>query len=266
MSFDLVCFASAADKSAGLTAVVQAAGDTHYTGNGVPGTATQIYPKTTSVVFGFCVTSNTAAALQARFHKTSDPEWNSTGIAKIRTTQYRPDDFQRIRYPVDQNTPLECTMQNGGARLDCLSLFVAKGSKNPNITLDPEKASVPMDATWARFTATGTHVANAWSPAFTLVPTAGDIVLNPKSVYRIHGMRAWSATGHAHRLHFQEGPNVNDRPGVPGGNTATPPVQMAFYGDFGEFMGLVPPSLSSICEAADASAICELLISEVRSG
>jgi len=145
-------------------------------------------------------------------------------------------------------------------------LFVAKGGKNPGITLDPEKASIPMDATWARFTATGTHVANSWSPGFQLVATAGDIVLNPKSTYKIHGMRAWSATGHAHRLIFQEGPNVNDRPGVPGGDTATPPVQMAFYGDFGTFTGLVPPLLQSICEAADASAICELLISEVKQG
>lgn len=253
----LVIMASSADRSGGDVAIPVAAGELTVTGNGVPGTATQWYPKFKgSIVQAFC-NSETAAAVDVRFRKTSDANYNHLVETHLQTVRLGREYISDCNYPIDLGDAIEAQGTNGGAVLDVLGLYVTPDG-SPAVSTEPMGPLPPgtmlVEATGATTLTADTVTAGAitfvdWTPKRDVV-------------YKIVGMSMNGATACASRLNFLEGPYESFYPGVIAADTAVAMDQM-FYGDFGEFKGQTPPQHQTIGVAGDTAQVFRFLIAPV---
>lgn len=263
MAHDLIAFGSAADHSGAnvLTNAVILAGETSYPGNGVPGTGTQIFPKADGMLFGIFTGDETAAQVEGRVHTTNDPDWMRYDNTRLQTTPFDRA-INRMMYPLKKGEAIECQYTNGGAVFSGTALLIAKKPGDEIYCLEPPTGWLKPGDQYVEATATFTHVADTWAQG---VITWTNFVLDRTKRYQIIGMMAHSATGWACRLRFTNGPNVNDSPGVPMGDTGgTVPQHVMIYGDFGTFDGLNPPLCeSSTVSGADATTELHFIIREI---
>lgn len=264
MAHDLIAFGSSADRSgaAALTNLPILLGETTYPGNGVPGTGTQIYPKQDSYMFGFFAGDETAAAVEDRLHTTNDPDWIRLDNTRLQTTPFWHA-IGRCMYKLGKGEAIEVQNTNAGAVFNGVACLIAKkpGDDVYNVNVPPAGWLKPGDM-YVEATATFTHVADSWAQG---VITWTNFTLDRTKKYKIIGMMAHSATGWATRLRYTAGPNVDDHPGVPTGDTGgTVPQHVMIYGDFGEFDGMNPPLCeTSTVSGADAATELHFIIREI---
>jgi hypothetical protein len=264
MAHDLVAMGISADKSGGaaLYQMPILVGETHYPGNGVPGTGTFIYPKTNSIIFGHFTGDETAAAVEYRLHKTSDPDWMRTYNTRLQTTPFAHA-VNRCFYPINVGDSIEAQLTNGGAVFNGLGILIAKKAGDEIYDINVPRAGWlrPGDRI-VRATSTFTHVADAWAEGTI---TWNNFTPKRDKKYQIVGMCAHSATGWATRIRHVTGPNVDDRPGVPLGDTGgTVPQHVMIFADFGTFDGMNPPLVqSSTVSGADATTELTFIIREL---
>jgi len=243
---DLILMGSTKDLSGGDVDIVIAAGETHVTGNGAPGAGTQWYPKANGAILGAASVGETAAATDVRFRKTNDPYWNHLLYLHLQTDAMPVDMITPFNYPITTGDAIQC-QGTGTNTLKTVGFWVAKnsGDKLPV----PVRTDFPALTRAVEVTTTITCVADTVT---TGTLTFGDFTPERDVVYRIVGLAADMATGHFMRLQFLEGPNVNDRPGVPVTDTAVA-LDRAWYGDFGSFKGQTPPQVQCVAEGADSA-------------
>lgn len=263
MAHDLIAFGSADDKSgaAALFQMLMLVGETHYSGNGAPGTATQIYPKQDSVLFGHFTGDETAAAVEYRIHTTNDPDWMRADNTRLQTTPFDRA-INRCMYPLRTGEAIEAQLTNAGAVFNGIGMLIAKKAGDEIYSFEPPPGWLKPGDKYVEASATFTHVADAWAEG-TITWT--NFVLDRNKKYKIVGMMGHSATGWATRLRHVAGPNVNDRPGVPLGDTGgTVPQHVMIYADFGTFDGMNPPMCqSSTVSGADTVTELHFIIREV---
>lgn len=257
MAHDLVAFGSAADRSAALTNAPILLAETTYPGNGVPGTGTQIYPKQDSYAFAYFSGDETVAAADNRWHTTNDPDWIRWDNSRLQTTPWWAS-VNRCMYKLGKGEAIEWQNQTGAAAatFSGLAILIAKkpGDEVYDITTPRPGWLRPGDM-FVEATATFTHVADSWAQG-TITWT--NFTLDRTKKYQIVGMMAHSATGWATRLRYTAGPNVDDHPGVPTGDSGgTVPQHVMIYGDFGTFDGMNPP-LCETSTVSGADAVTEL--------
>lgn len=255
MVHDLVIMASSADRSGGDVAIPIAVGETTVAGNGVPGTGTQWYPNYPGyIVQAFC-NSETGAAADVRFHKTTDVNWNHLYTTHLQTDPVRTQVLNNLAYPIGIGDAIEAQGTTAGAQLDVLGLYVMK---QPGRAVNPfPPAALPAGAMLVEATGATTLTADAITEG---VITFVDWTPQRDVRYRILGMGMDGATACASRLKFLEGPNVNDHPGVIAADTSTGLEYMIWYGDFGTFKGQNPPWHQTIGVAGDTAQVFKFVI------
>lgn len=254
-SFDLMIFASSANRAA-LTAVPIVTNDEVFTAttNPVGGIV-----RDTGHVGAVMVVSETAAALNFRFHHTKDPSWNyPRAITRLQTVQPSYKYFQVCGYPITKGQTLTCEILNAGAVLDSIGLFIDKGGGIASPF--PENGKLPKGYHLVDATATMTMIADSIARG-TIVFT--DFVTDAAKKYHIAGMATDGATGHFTRIKHLSGENVDDHPGVPCSDTAPGLDGFMLYGDFGTFDGQNLFMLEQLAEAADAVVNATFLIKEL---
>lgn len=249
MPIDLIIMGTSADRSAADVAIPIAAGETHVSGNGVPGTGTQWYPKDNGAIKGAFVKSETAAMVETWFKKTSDVNRQKLCSKTIQTDGLLANVINYCNYPIAVGDAIEAAGENAGAVLDVLGLYVAKKAGEEAPTAYP-RAPLPPNAMLVRATGATTLVADTITEGAIAFD---DFTPVRDRVYQILGMAMDGATACASRLKFLEGPNVNDRPGVPAADTSTGLEYMMLYGDFGQFKGQNPPWHQTIGVAGDTA-------------
>lgn len=256
--WDLTCFGTSADRSAGLTALTRTVNEDLFS---YLNTNTGLIPRGFGKIFGIGAVSETAAAAEWRVHHTTDPRWmRSDRYTKLQTAAYEnPPQICRVNYDVDPDKTIVAELQNGGAVMDCLSLFISRNGQIPEFSENYPTGPFKNQIIPASFTATMTHVADSWSPIAQCV--FDNFPLNSKTRYGIAGMSAYSATGLAHRLRFYEGPNKQSGPGILGGDSAA--IAQTVFGDFGNFAGLNGVGIQSVAVAADATTCGTLYLYEM---
>lgn len=255
MVHDLVIMASSADRSGGDVAIPIAVGETSVSGNGVPGTGTQWYPNYNGyIVQAFC-NSETGAAADVRFHKTTDVNWNHLYATHLQTDPVRTQAVQNLNYPIKLGDAIEAQGTTAGAQLDVLGLYVTADGR-PAVHVQPP-AQIPAGAMLVEATGATTLTADAITEG---VITFVDWTPKRDVRYRILGMGMDGATACASRLKFLEGPYVNNHPGVIAADTSTGLEYMMFYGDFGSFMGQSAPWHQTIGVAGDTAQVFKFLI------
>lgn len=251
--WDLLVFANSADRStAGRVPV--AVNEDLFTSDALG----RPYPKANGTIFGLGTVSETAAAVYARIHRHTDPNWmRSTHFNKIQTDAFRAPAIGRCNYPVLSDDVIDNTLNNGGAVCDALSVFISEGGI-PRFWEGFRPDNPPPGAIPVTFVATMTHVADSWSPIAQVV--LDDYNLKAKATYTISGLHAFSATGLAHRLRFYEGAWKGHGPGILGGDSKA--VSHACFGEFGQFKGLNSVGIQTVAVAADATTSGTLWLTE----
>ena len=253
-SFDLMLFANTANRAA-LTAVPMVVGETFFVATVAP---VGVYVKDDGYVAAVMVVSETAAAVDVRFHQTKDPSWNNpTNIPRLQTVQPTPKNFQPVGYPIIPGQVLSVEIMNAGAVLDSVAMFIDKGA---GIASPIQPAGVPQGYMLVDALATMTMVADQ---LVTGTVVFENFVIDPLKKYHIAGMAACAATGHFTRLKYLEGENKDDHPGVPTSDTSPGLDHMMFYGDFGTFNGLNGIQVEQLSEDADATVCLSFLIKEL---
>ena len=255
--WDLLVFGTSANRAA-LTEVALVLGEDLFTADGVAGTGTRVYPRENGIVSGIGVVSETAAAVEWRFHKTTDANYaRSTHFTRLQTAAYAGGPaIAKLNYPVVSGDSLTADILNAGAVLDVVSVFIGKGKAASFVEGFPPE--LPTGAIPVTFTATMTHVADSWSPIGQCV--LDNYNLKRDKNYKIVGMSAHSATGCAHRLRFYSGPDVGNAPGILGGDTSA--IANVCFGDFGTFSGLTGVGIQTVAVGADATTCGTLWIVE----
>lgn len=257
--WDLLVFGNSANRAA-LAAVPLGLGEDLFTADGVAGTGTRVYPRENGIVSGIGLVSETAAAVEWRFHKTTDANYaRSTHFTRLQTAAYAGGPaICKLNYAVEAGDSLETDVLNAGAGavVDAVCVFVGKGKVANFVEGFPPE--LPAGAIPVTFTATMTHVVDSWSPMSQCV--LDNYNLKRDKRYKIVGMSAHSATGHAHRLRFYEGPDVGNAPGILGG--ATSAIASVCFGDFGSFSGLQGVAIQTFANTADATTCGTLWIVE----
>lgn len=265
MAHDLIAFGASADHSAALTDAVLLANESFFNGNGAAGTATQVFVKHDGYVFAHFTGDETAAQVEYRWHTTNDPDWNRCYNTRLQTTPWIAS-INRCMYPVKVGETLEVENQNGGAVFSGNALLIAKkpGDEIYDINVPRPGWLKPGDR-FVRATATATYIADSWGPAGGATITWTNTTFDRTKKYMIVGVEGHSATGWCARFKYVNGPNVNDHPGFPLGDSAgTVPQHCMIFGDFGTFDGLNPPLLeASTVSGADAAVELLLIIREV---
>lgn len=258
----LVILGSSADRSGVDVDVPVAVGETTVAANGAPGTATVWYPKFKGSIVQAFANSETAAAADIRFRKTSDPYWNHLYETHLQTVRLGEEYINVLNYPIDTGDSIECDGTNGGAVLDVVGLYVTEDGRPAVSTKYPE--NLPPGTMLVEATGATTLTADQLSPPGTI--TFVDWTPQRDVIYRIYGMSMNGATACASRLHFLEGPYAGKYyPGVIAAYTAAAMDQM-FYGDFGEFKGQTPPMHQTIGVAGDTAQVFKFLIAPVSGG
>lgn len=252
----LVILASSADRSGGDVSIPIAAGEFTVSGNGAPGAATQFFPKFNgSIVQAFC-NSETAAAVDVRFHKTTDANWNHLYETHLQTVALNPADVSPMNYPIATGDAVEAQGTNGGAVLDVLGLYITPDG-SPAVTTECPK--LPAGTMMVEATGAATLTADTVTQgAITFV----DWTPQRDVVYQILGMSMNGATACASRLNYLEGPYESFYPGVIAADTAADMDQM-FFGDFGQFVGQTPPTHQTIGVAGDTAQVFKFLIAPI---
>jgi len=181
---------------------------------------------------------------------------------RLQTTPFK-DAINRCMYPLKTGEAIEAQLTNAGAVFNRLGLLIAKKPGDEIYDIGTPRAGwlKPGDQ-YVEASATFTHVTDAWAEG-TITWT--NFALDRNKKYQIVGMMAHSATGWATRLRYITGPNVNDRPGVPLGDSGgTVPQHVMIYGDFGTFDGMNPPMVqSSTVSGADTVTELHFVIREI---
>jgi len=267
MAHDLIAFGVSADHSgaAALSNVVILANETTYSGNGAPATGTQIYPKKDGYIFGHFSGDETAAQVEYRLHTTNDPDWMRADNTRLQTTPFK-DAINRCMYPIKTGEAIEVQNTNGGAVFSGNAILIAKKQGDDIYDIgNPRPGWLKPGDVYVEATATATFIADSWGPGNGATITWTNFTLDRNKKYQIVGMMGHSATGWAARLKFINGPNVDDHPGVPLGDSAgTVPQHVMIYADFGTFDGMNPPLLeASTVSGADAAVELHFIIREV---
>lgn len=256
--FDLVAFMSSSGRN-GNTNVVVAPGEDVYQGAGTANLRGRFNGR---VVGGQVISAAIANLTGWRFHRTTDPNWDDPGAVGARDQTAAPtrQNWLPRKYQVGKDDLINAQCGNGNnAQYEAILLAIAEGAGfRMGTELEPIVPSLPDDAHWARAAGSATMVAGTWTNA----PLTWQEVFEQNRMYNLHGLAVYGATMYAGRLNIPSGPHATYKPGVPGGDTATPPADSAFY--FSEpvkFEGLNPPNLSGLCSGADTSQLVQALIS-----
>lgn len=209
-----------------------------------------------SIVMASFVTAAIANWDEGRFHRTLDPNWQHTRTAvRDQTGAVDKHNILHTNYPVKSGDIIRAEADNGNnAQIETCLLAIAYGA-DPQLSVGMPKFAIPPNAKWINGVGGTTHTANTlttcaitWSENF-----------NKDQVYRILGMRAYSATAYAARLRFRgKSKAVGWFPGVPAGDTAI--LNQPFYGDFGSFVGDQTPNAEFLSSGGDTAQYVELLI------
>lgn len=258
MVHDTIAFSASAARN-GLTSVVVAVNEDNFA---TTGSGAQLLMPYKGKVIGFTVVSEAIANfVKSRFHKMTDDKWNYIGAAFARdqTGAYVKSFMARLGYEFDKDDKLVLESDNGNnAQLETHILHITDG--NDRISLEPSE--VPPNTRIVYATGAATATADVWTKVPTL--TFLNYEFAQKKMYRIHGLAAWGATMHTARLQHKAGsPHKTKRPGIGGGDTATPAVYAMHYAHFGDFEGANPPGAEIICSAGDTSQLFQLLIEEL---
>lgn len=263
MVLSVVFMGSSADRSAGDVALPVCAGELTVEGNGVPGTATVWYPKAPGFIKGAFVNSETAGMLECMFHKNTDSNWNYMSRTHLQTEQHWPDEINRLCYPIAPGDQISARGDNAGAVMDLLMLWVDNGKGGEVPVLVPNKP-LPAGAILAHGISTFTSIADSVAEGTI---TWDDFTPERDVHYDIIALAMDSATGLGGRLHFRDGPNKEDYPGVPVVDTEAAGSQLnaLWYGNFGSFIGQTPPLVQQVAVAADAQ-VCITMVLVPRGG
>lgn len=255
MPFTLVYMGSSADRSAADVALPICAGETSVVGNGVAGTGTAWYPKFNgNIVQAFC-NSETAAAVDIRFRKLSDPYYNHLFSTHLQSDPIRTQSINNCAYPVTTGDSIASEGTNAGAVLDILGLYLST-TNSPAVSPIPP-AALPAGARIVEATSATTMVADTVTEGQL---TWVDFTPERDRKYKILGMSAHGATLLSARLKYIEGPYESYRPGVIAADTSTGLEYMMFYGDFGEFIGQTPPNFEGVAVAGDTAQVFRFVI------
>jgi len=253
-SFDLVVLGNSSSRAA-LEAVPLVTGETAYVATTAP---VGFYTKGSGFIAAAMLVSETAAALDVRFHRTKDPSWNNPRqLGRLQTVQPVPKNFQVLGDPFIDGEVITGEVLNAGAVLDSLGLFLDKGA---GICSPTPPEGVPQGYKLVRGLATMTMVADEWTVGTVVFH---NYVIDAKKQYHIASMRSDAALGHFTRLKFLGGENIDDHPGVPCNDTAAGLDDFTMYGDFGTFNGLQGLQIEQHGEGADATVCLTFLIKEI---
>ncbi|GAJ21961.1 unnamed protein product, partial [marine sediment metagenome] len=101
MAIDLLFMGSSADRSGADVALPLAAGEFHVTGNGVPGTATQWFPKAKGSIKGAFVNSETAAMVECYFNDIDDNNRQKLWATHLQSDPLRTQIMTPCDYQID---------------------------------------------------------------------------------------------------------------------------------------------------------------------
>lgn len=260
MAHDLIVMGSSLDRSGADVNLPIAVGETHVTGNGVPGTGTQWYPKTNGKILGAFVNSETAAMVELWLRKTTDNNRYKLASTHLQTDPIRTQAITPMDYPINEKDAIECAGENAGAVLDICGMYVAKKPSDQLPTPWPTK---PLPSNCFPVRATGAQTLTADALCAPAVLTFDDFTPIRDQWYAIRGMMMDGATALLSRLAFLEGPNQGDRPGVIAADTSTGLEYMMWYGDFGMFRGQTPPMHQTVGVAGDTAQCFRFLLEPV---
>jgi hypothetical protein len=256
--WSLFAFGKSADRNAGLTALPVLLGEDLVTGNGVPGTGTQMYIREDGVIFGVFTVAETAVSLAYRIKTTNQPDYIRDSISTKINTGVTNNLIGRVHYGVKRGESLVADEQNAADKLCTIGVMIAEGGKNPVIH-EGTAPPLPPGTIMANFTATMTCVTDSWSPVGQAV--FSNYVLDTTKKYRIVGAAMYAADGFLGRLRFYTGADKSNAPGVPAGVSAATATKV--FGDFGTFEGLTGVGVQAACLAASASMSGTLWLVEV---
>lgn len=258
MVHDLVAFAASAARN-GLTSVVVAVNEDLYA---TAGSRAQLIPRGNGKVIMYGVVSEAIANfIQSRFHFLTDDKWNvSDTNARDQTGAFTPSCPGKLSYKFTKDDYLVLeSNNNNNAQLETHLLWITYD--NDVLSTNPPKLP-DSKIMLVRATGAATLTADVWTKVTTLTFT--NHPFKAQKQYKIHGMAASGATMHAARLQFTgNSPDIGRRPGVMGGDTATPDVEQMIYGDFGTFEGASPPGAEAIGSAGDTAQQFLFLIEEL---
>lgn len=253
MSFDAVAFASSAARN-GLVAVPVNSGEDHYSYS-----TNDLYPLADGGILAVVViTEAIANCAEWRLHRKKDPNWNrAEGFMRDQTGAPDLNNLILFNDPITMGDTLTAEVDNGNnAQLETVLVLLYKATV-PRITLAPPEM-LPPKTTLVHVSGAQTLVADVWTNAAL---TFTDYNLDRDKRYKILGAMFHSATGHAWRLSYKEGPNKEDHPGFVCGDTTI--VNFMLYGDLGSFSGKNPPSVEFIASAGDTAQEGVLLLQEL---
>lgn len=254
-SFDLLVIGDSANRAV-LTPVAMAAGENNYVASTAP---VGVQMKEDVVIAAVMEVSQTAAALDFRFHHSKDPEWNrATDICRLQSVQPGFKYYQVAGYELKAGQVLVAEILNAGAVLDCCGFFLDKGAGVGSPF--PPGGKIPVGYKLYTGVATMTMVVDKW--------TVGDVVWDDLVVdllkdYDCLGFAAKGVTGHFTRLKFKGGENIDDHPGVPCSDTDAGLDCFMLYGNFGKWKGSQGLQIEQISDTADATVEIMALMKEV---
>lgn len=257
MTFDLVAFSESAARN-GMAGITPAAGEKYYDFSG-----DDLYIDDDRELFMACAVTEAVANLaEYRYHAKGDPNWNRTkGHMKDQAGAVDLSLFSYLRQLYESGSTITAEADNGNnAQLDTVLMFLARKGAVPAVCGPvPYAGMLPSDTALVQIVGATTVTADTW----TNCPlTFTNFTFNRDARYQVLGMMAHGATMHAARLRYKKGsPNVDDHPGVPGGNSKL--LNHMFYGPFGEFKGSNPPDLEVLASAGDSAQEGTLLIRKV---
>jgi len=257
MTFDLVAFSESAARN-GMAGITPAAGEQYYDFSG-----DDLYIDEDRECFLACAVTEAIANLaEWRFHAKGDPNWNrSKGHMKDQTGAVDLHLLAYLNQMFPKGSTINVEADNGNnAQLDTVLMFLAKRGQVPAVCGPvPHAGMLPPNTDLVQIVGATTVTADTWS---NCPLTFTNYTFNRDSMYEILGMMLHGETMHAGRLRFKKGsPNVDDHPGVPGGDTKL--LNHMFYGPFGRFKGSNPPDLEALCSAGDTAQEGTLLIRKV---
>ena len=204
-------------------------------------------------VFAVYLQSAAVANLdEGRLRKTNSQDWIHVRSGVDQTTIPQP--LMHTNYVCRKNDILNCEIDNGNnAQYDTMLFLVG----NPQNISQTAPSVPPAGSFWVSGTGTATAVAATWTnSAITWTHN-----FRPEKHYKILGITGHSATGYAFGLDLRGCTSTSWENYVPGtvlGDSVN--CQVAYYGDFGEFVGSNPPNMWVLCSAGDTAQNISMLV------